>query len=259
MHCPRCASELTEQKTAGAVWHLCRACWGKFVPYDGIDGFLIGDAGSSPTHAQFPSAPLSSSSLTCPMGHGALVGVLHGNEAGERATVDTCSICGGVWLEGRKQDVLRRIVLARSRAADSDPGTSSTSHAERLQFTGSGAEYFRIWVVNLFLTVLTLGIYSAWAKVRKARYFLQNTRLDGYVFDYHGAPVAVLRGRLIALVLLAAYTWGFDVSAQVGMGTLVLLIAVGPWLFLRGQQFKFGNTSWRGSVSDWPAICATRM
>ncbi len=28
----------------------------------------------------------------------------------------------------------------------------------RLRFTGTGGEYFRIWIVNLFLTVLTLGI-----------------------------------------------------------------------------------------------------
>lgn len=41
------------------------------------------------------------------------------------------------------------------------------------EFTGDGAEYFRIWVINLLLTLATLGIYSAWAKVRKARYFWQ--------------------------------------------------------------------------------------
>ena len=29
-----------------------------------------------------------------------------------------------------------------------------------LAFTGSGSEYFRIWIVNIVLTVLTLGIYS---------------------------------------------------------------------------------------------------
>ena len=38
-----------------------------------------------------------------------------------------------------------------------------------MRFTGIGWEYFRIWVVNMLLTLLTLGIYSAWAKVRKAR------------------------------------------------------------------------------------------
>ena len=36
-------------------------------------------------------------------------------------------------------------------------------------FTGSGGEYFRIWIVNVALTVLTFGIYGAWAKVRTRR------------------------------------------------------------------------------------------
>ena len=42
---------------------------------------------------------------------------------------------------------------------------------QQLSFTGTGSEYFRIWIVNLLFTILTLGIYSAWAKVRKLRYF----------------------------------------------------------------------------------------
>jgi hypothetical protein len=43
-------------------------------------------------------------------------------------------------------------------------GTAST-HIHRLEFKGSGAEYFRIWTVNLALSILTLGINSASAKV----------------------------------------------------------------------------------------------
>ena len=85
-------------------------------------------------------------------------------------------------------------------------------------FTGDGAEYFRIWVVNLLLTIVTLGIYSAWAKVRKTRYFCQNTRLEGHAFDYHGDPRAILLGRIIALVLLLGYTFAFDISRATGAG-----------------------------------------
>lgn len=34
----------------------------------------------------------------------------------------------------------------------------------RLSFTGSGKEYFGIWIVNVLLTIITLGIYSAWRR-----------------------------------------------------------------------------------------------
>ena len=56
------------------------------------------------------------------------------------------------------------------QVATSDPNpTAATVEAieQRLRFTGSGGEYFRIWAVNRTLTVLTLGLYSAWAKVRR--------------------------------------------------------------------------------------------
>ena len=38
---------------------------------------------------------------------------------------------------------------------------------ESIKFKGQAGEYFGIWIVNLLLTVITIGIYSAWAKVRK--------------------------------------------------------------------------------------------
>ena len=123
---------------------------------------------------------------------------------------------------------------------DPDPGLVSIS------FSGDGAEYFRLWVVNLLLTALTLGVYSAWAKVRKTKYFYQNTRLDGNVFDYHGRPRAILRGRVVALTLAAAYTWTFQFSLAAGVMTALVLCAAGPWLLMRAQVFRLSNTSYRG-------------
>jgi len=51
------------------------------------------------------------------------------------------------------------------------PATAAAApHVAAPTFTGRGSEYFRIWVVNVLLTLVTFGVYSAWAKVRKARY-----------------------------------------------------------------------------------------
>ena len=47
------------------------------------------------------------------------------------------------------------------------------------QFKGRAGEYFRIWIVNTLLSVVTLGVYSAWAKVKRLRYFYGSTFLDG--------------------------------------------------------------------------------
>lgn len=122
-------------------------------------------------------------------------------------------------------------------------GEGSTSGFE---FTGSGAEYFRIWIVNLLLTILTLGIYSAWAKVRREQYFHRNTLLAGSGFDYLGQPLAILKGRLIAwgLVVLLGVAQHFSPPLY-GILLLVALPLV-PWLLMRSMKFRATNTAYRG-------------
>jgi uncharacterized membrane protein YjgN (DUF898 family) len=114
------------------------------------------------------------------------------------------------------------------------------------EFSGKGGEYFRIWIVNLALTILTLGIYSAWAKVRRLQYFHRNTTLLGNSFDYHGSPIAILKGRLIGLALLAGYNLAFAFNAALGAIVFLLLIVALPWLVQRSICFKLHNTSYRG-------------
>lgn len=143
-------------------------------------------------------------------------------------------------------ELAEREAAAREQAQAEELQRRAAEHAETLVFSGDGAEYFRIWIVNLLLTMVTLGVYSAWAKVRKTRYFWRNTSLYGQRFDFHGSPWAILRGRIVALILIVAYTWAFNFSAIAGLVTVGLLCAIAPWLFLRAQQFKLGNTSYRG-------------
>jgi uncharacterized membrane protein YjgN (DUF898 family) len=112
-------------------------------------------------------------------------------------------------------------------------------------FTGKAGEYFRIWIVNLFLTVVTLGIYSAWATVRKRRYFYGHSWLAGTNFEYHGDPKVILRGRLIAVALFLAYTLIGRFSPRLAAAAAVLALPVAPWLLVRSFRFNAVNTSWR--------------
>lgn len=114
------------------------------------------------------------------------------------------------------------------------------------EFHGSGGEYFRIWIVNLLLSLATLGIYSAWAKVRTLRYFARSTRVAGSSFDYLADPVAILKGRLLVLGFFAVYT-GVSVFAPFAepffVVAVVLLI---PWAIVKSMAFRAHNTAWRG-------------
>ena len=123
---------------------------------------------------------------------------------------------------------------------------SDAAVMRQIDFTGKGGEYFRIWIVNLALTILTLGIYSAWAKVRRLQYFYRNTALLGNSFDYHGDPIAILKGRLIGVGLLVVYNVTLYLNIFLGLLVFVLLIAALPWLLQRSICFKLVNSSYRG-------------
>lgn len=114
------------------------------------------------------------------------------------------------------------------------------------EFRGDGTEFFRIWIVNILLSIVTLGIYSAWAKVRTQRYFYGNTRLEGTSFEYHGDPVKILKGRLVAFALLLFYAFAGEVSVWLGLFALALLLLAMPWIVRSGLRFRNHNSSWRG-------------
>lgn len=116
----------------------------------------------------------------------------------------------------------------------------------RLQFHGSGGEYFRIWIVNVCLSIVTLGIYSAWAKVRRNQYFYRHTTLAGASFDYHGEPTAILKGRILAFLMFAAYSLVGQFSPLAGLLILALIMLLMPWLLVRSLCFRLHNTSYRG-------------
>lgn len=116
---------------------------------------------------------------------------------------------------------------------------------EPFHFTGKAGEYFGIWIVNLFLTIVTLGIYSAWAKVRKKRYFYGNTWVAGANFDYHGNPVAILKGRLLAFAAFAAYTLAGYYSPKLAALIAAAIMPAVPWLLVRSFAFNALNSSYR--------------
>jgi uncharacterized membrane protein YjgN (DUF898 family) len=114
------------------------------------------------------------------------------------------------------------------------------------EFRGSAREYFRIWIVNFALTIVTLGIYSAWASVRTRRYFYANTRLAGSPFEYSAQPLPILRGRLLAVLMFSLYVLAGRTSWQLQLITAALIAIVMPWLIVRGLAFRARYSSWRG-------------
>ena len=129
------------------------------------------------------------------------------------------------------------------------PGSGYATYP--VAFTGSGSEYFRVWIVNLLLILVTLGIYLPWAKVRKIKYFYSNTLIDGHALDFHGNPRKMLRGTALVAVFFLLYSQAFSVSTWAALVASVAIIALWPVLFRASMRFRLSNTSWRSLRFDF--------
>lgn len=129
-------------------------------------------------------------------------------------------------------------------APEAAPVAETTWH--RPEFHGRAGEYFGIWIVNVLLTILTLGIYSAWAKVRTERYFYANTRLAGSSFDYLADPIRILKGRLIAYAGVIALALSSQFMPVLYLLLLLAVFACMPLIVFLSARFRARYSAWRG-------------
>lgn len=113
-------------------------------------------------------------------------------------------------------------------------------------FSGRAGEYFGIWIVNVLLSILTLGIYSAWAKVRTERYFYGNTRIAGSPFEYLADPVRILVGRLIAYAVVAVLVLTSHFMPLLYFVVLLAIFALMPVIVFLALRFRARYSAWRG-------------
>lgn len=115
-------------------------------------------------------------------------------------------------------------------------------------FLGKTEGYYRVFVFNTLMTLLTLGLYSPWAKVRKLRYLCGNVSLLGGTFDFDAKPVVILISRLFVVLLLTTATF-FDNILEflpgLGYGS-VLIAGLIPFAIVRGRSFMARHTLYKG-------------
>lgn len=124
--------------------------------------------------------------------------------------------------------------------------TSKDSTQHRVQFHGKAGEYFAVWLVNALLTVITLGIYSAWATVRRRRYFYGNTEINGDRFDYHALPIQILKGRLLVIAGIILFYIVMAFSPTLGTIIALAFAALIPVIVIRNWRYNAIMSSYRG-------------
>ena len=122
-----------------------------------------------------------------------------------------------------------------------------TIDAYPLEFTGSGGEYFRVWIVNVLLSIVTLGFYTPWARQRTAQYFYSHTLVAGSPLEF----TAQQRRMVMGFALLVLITLAYNIAARTGQDTAVGLFLLGgavlaPFIWASAMRFRLGATRWRG-------------
>lgn len=141
------------------------------------------------------------------------------------------------------------------------------------EFHGTGSEYFKIWLVNIILSIVTLGIYSPWAKVRRKQYFYGNTHVQGASFEYLADPVKILKGRAIVVSFFIVHSIVSNLVPIIGAILGLAILVIFPWLVVRSLAFNASNSAIRnirfgfdGNLGEaakvfvlWPILAALTL
>jgi uncharacterized membrane protein YjgN (DUF898 family) len=132
------------------------------------------------------------------------------------------------------------------------PLTSASSY--RLRFHGTGNSLFLLILKNVLLTLLTVGIYAAWAKTERRKFIWQNTEFHGQRFLYRGTGQELFIGYLkvaagyAVFLLVPMIVRQFSTTAAIAMqGVFVLgLLWLIPFAVYWSHAYLLSRTSWRG-------------
>jgi uncharacterized membrane protein YjgN (DUF898 family) len=116
-----------------------------------------------------------------------------------------------------------------------------------IAFTGSGSEFFRVWIVNLLLSIVTLGFYTPFARRRTAQYFYSHSIVADSPLEF----TAQQRKMVFGFLLLVALYVAFRLAADTGQDTAVSLFllagaALAPYFWASAMRFRLSATRWRG-------------
>ncbi|WP_028604623.1 YjgN family protein [Ottowia thiooxydans] len=130
---------------------------------------------------------------------------------------------------------------------DTGPIRRQNIEAHHVEFTGSGREYFRVWIVNVLLSIVTLGIYTPWARRRTAQYFYSHTQVAGSALEF----VAQQRKMVFGFLMMAALYIAYQIASDTGQELAASLLLVGfaillPFLWGSAMRFRLSATRWRG-------------
>lgn len=124
-------------------------------------------------------------------------------------------------------------------------GTGIEAH--KLVFSGRSGEFFRVWIVNLLLTIVTLGLYTPVARRRTARYFFDHSLVAGSPLEFTAKLRKMVLGFLMFVMLYLAFKIATDTGQSTAASIFIVAAAVlAPYIWGSAMRFRLGSTRWRG-------------
>jgi len=112
-------------------------------------------------------------------------------------------------------------------------------------------------IKNFLLTLVTLGFYRFWARVRVRRYFWSGIRLADEPLEYTGTGLELFIGFLIAIAVIAPFGIGYVVLKRISLGNplatgalsaayFAFLIIFVQLVSFRARRYRLSRSAWRG-------------
>ena len=123
---------------------------------------------------------------------------------------------------------------------------------EGFRYLGQGGEFFKLNLVNILLTLVTLGIYSFWAKASVRSFHWNNTYFMDDHLEYHATGkelfIGFLKGMVIILpvvLLLYFLLQASGLEDLLGLVFFLIYLSASPFIVYSNRKFLLARTSWR--------------
>lgn len=111
-------------------------------------------------------------------------------------------------------------------------------------FHGKTGRFFIICLVNLLLTIVTLGIYMPWAFVKSRRYIYENMELNGVRFRYSATGGAFfLSFFLLMLFFILATIICSSINPLFSSFPIIGFMVLSPLMVVKGLRYQAMMTS----------------
>jgi uncharacterized membrane protein YjgN (DUF898 family) len=145
-------------------------------------------------------------------------------------------------------------VTTTDGSAGASPVPGSALPQLKLAYRGDAMDLFLIALKNVFLTLVTLGIYTPWARTNRRRYMWRQVEIDQQRLDYTGTGkelfigyLKVVGGYLVFFAfpkLVGRLSTGLGAILQIVGGIAIVIIV--PYALYWSRRYLLGRTRWRG-------------